>query len=313
MVRLETSCPQCGNVLTAGTTEASSCPNCGGQASAPGVVPRKIDAKVRRPGRTGLVAGLAVVAIGVAAAVCYPIVREELERARVARPVAPVAAANANAAAPNSGPSEPQDPSERCELRVFRDQPGGETIVVLSGPGKMTEFRRNRYYGRNGRLFRELVRQAVLLAVRDGLNLSVRDAVVGDPSPTGKPDQVFEVDAVSRDDKVLLLVCRGEGKNREVLLEKVVRSGPSNLGHYRLAVEALEPLTHDVLPTVLGKAGLVGKAAPKKGDDRVPDGVDFTGSAAIWPAPRAHSKNSWRKSRIATSTMPRCAWRSPTT
>ena len=78
---------------------------------------------------------------------------------------------------------------------MFSSQPGGETIVVLTEPGKMTEFRPN-YYGNRGRLFRELVRQAVLLAAREGLNLPVRDAVVGDPPPAGQPAEVIEVDAL---------------------------------------------------------------------------------------------------------------------
>ena len=44
-------------------------------------------------------------------------------------------------------------------------------------------------------------------------------------------------------------------------------SGPAqtNLGDYKMAVEALEPLSRDVLPEVLGKAGVVGKTAAKKG------------------------------------------------
>ena len=102
----------------------------------------------------------------------------------------------------------------------------------------------------------------------------MRDAVVGDPPPTGRPAEIIEVDAVSRADEVLLLVCRGDGTKREVLLENVVRPGPMNLGDYKMAVEALEPLTRDVLPEVLGKAGLAGKAAPRPGADRVPDGVE---------------------------------------
>jgi tetratricopeptide (TPR) repeat protein len=196
------------------------------------------------------------------------------------------AASNSGAAAPSSSVSAQEDPSERCELRIFRNQPGGETIIVLTAPGKMTEFRPN-YYGTTGRLFRELARQAVLVAVREELNLPVRDTVVGDPAPKGQPAEVIEINVVRREDKLSLLICRGEGEKREVLLEKVIRSGPTSVGNYKLPIEALEPLTRGALPEVLGKVGLVGKAAPKKGDDRVPDGVEERLGRMTFPEPFA--------------------------
>ena len=226
---------------------------------------------VGRAGRAAVVAVLGIAALGIAAAVAYPIVRKALEQARVpaatpvaARPVAAPVVARARVL---------EDPSERCELQVFRDNASGETTVVLGGPGKMTEFRPN-YYGSHGRLFRELVRQAVLLAARDELNVSVRDVVVGDVPPAGQAALVIEVNAPSDREKLSLLICRGEGQRREALLERVVRSGPGKLGDYRQALEALETLVRDTLPEVLRKVGVVGKAAPKKGEDRVPDMVE---------------------------------------
>ena len=270
MAHLETNCPQCGNPLEPASNGASTCAHCTWLTTAASAVAPPARGKARRPVRAALVAGLALVAIGSAAAVLYPIAREQLERGRM--PTAARVAASPTAAPRAPQVPAPEDPSDRCELRVFPVQPGGEMTVVLTEPGKMTEFRPN-FYGNRGRLFRELVRQAVLLAAREGLNLPVRDAVVGDPPPVGQPADVIEVDAVCDREKMTLLVCRGQGKTREALLEKVVRSGPDNLGDYKLAVEALEPLSRDVLPEVLRKAGVVGKTAMKKGVDRVPDDV----------------------------------------
>ena len=176
------------------------------------VLPEQRDKQPRRQGRAALVGGLAVMVIGIAAAVSYPMVREELERARMG--AATRAAKNQPAAAPAPRVTVPEDPSERCELQMFRDQPGGETIVVLTQPGKMTEFRPN-YYASHSRLTRELVRQAVLMAAREGMNLPVRDAVIGDPSPAGQPAEVIEVDAQSHGHEVYLIVCRGAGEKRE--------------------------------------------------------------------------------------------------
>ena len=71
----------------------------------------------------------------------------------------------------------------------------GEAVVALTLPGRMTEFRRG-HFGNRGRLTRELMRQAVLMTSRDGMNLTVRDASVGDPLPQGKPDLVIRVDTL---------------------------------------------------------------------------------------------------------------------
>jgi hypothetical protein len=70
--------------------------------------------------------------------------------ARSAAPAAP-------AAAKMPHPAMPEDPSERCELRVFRDQPGGERIVVVTEPGKITEFQPD-ISAKRSRLTRELMR-----------------------------------------------------------------------------------------------------------------------------------------------------------
>jgi tetratricopeptide (TPR) repeat protein len=274
MAHLETSCPHCGKPLDQSALKLSTCPHCGRPLSAAGALAAQVAARGPARGRTAVVAGLAVMAIGIAATVAFPLFQGELKRAGM---LVPAPAAPSGAAVSRVTPAAPvpvsADPSERCELRMFPGQPGGKTIVVLTAPGKMTEFRPN-FYGNRGRLFRELVRQAVLMAVRDGLNLPVRDAVVGDPPPAGAPADVIEIDALSKDDKIVLAVCHEDGKKREVLLEKIVRSGPTSLGNYRMAVEALEPLVRDMLPEVLRKAGLVAKDAPKQGDDRIPDGID---------------------------------------
>ena len=271
MTRRDTNCPQCGTPLDPDATETASCPQCGRSTSDATVLPEQRDKKTRRPGQSVLVGGLAVMVIGIAAVVSYPMLREELERARMA--AATRAAKNHPAASPAPRATGAEDPSERCELKVFRDQPGGETIVVLTEPGKMTEFRPN-YYGSRSRLTRELVRQAVLMAAREGMNLPVRDAVIGDPAPAGQPAEVIEVDAQSLGHEVHLLVRRGVGEKKEVLLEKKLRDGESNIGNYTMLAEALEPLIVDGLPAVLGKTGLAGKPAPKQGDDRLPDGVE---------------------------------------
>jgi tetratricopeptide (TPR) repeat protein len=276
MAHLEMSCPHCGKRLISAEADSSPCCDCGGEPLAATVTPARETRRVRRIGRPAFTAGAAILVIGIAAAVVYPTVRDELERARIRVPVqapAPVAVATAAAVSSPIRPVPvPGDPSERCELRIFRDQAGGAPIAVLTEPGKMTDFRPN-YYGNRGRLFRELVRQAVLMAARDVLRLPVRDAVVGDLPPAGTPAQTIEIDALSRGDQIVLAVCREDGKKREVLFEKTVRSGPTNLGDYKSPVTALERLARDELPEVLKNAGVASVPAPKQADESVPKDV----------------------------------------
>ena len=76
MVLDESSCPRCGGALVPRGDEAPSCPRCGPSGPEPSVIGQQVGVKVSRRGRTALIAGLAVVAIGIAAAVTYyPIVR----------------------------------------------------------------------------------------------------------------------------------------------------------------------------------------------------------------------------------------------
>ena len=161
MASNETNCAQGGEPLEPSATEAASSPQCGGPAVPPAPVGTS-RTSTRRLARVAIVGGLCVLVIGIATAVSYPIIRDELERARVA--TGPVGAQgrrnNAKARGVDWSESEPDDPSERCELRVYRDQPGGETIVVLTPPGKMTEFGPNENRDRS-RFVNEMVRQAV--------------------------------------------------------------------------------------------------------------------------------------------------------
>ena len=72
------------------------CRTCAGPATAASAVVPPARGKARRPVRAAPVAGLALVAIGAAAAVLYPIVREQLERGRM--PTAARVAASPTAA-----------------------------------------------------------------------------------------------------------------------------------------------------------------------------------------------------------------------
>ncbi|WP_406697455.1 hypothetical protein V5E97_01225 [Singulisphaera sp. Ch08] len=164
------------------------------------------------------------------------------------------------------------DPSERCELQVFTKQPGGETIVLLTEPGRPPRFRPG-HYGHHGRLARELARQAVLLAAREELNVTVRDASIGDPAPSGRPTAVIEVAVLCSREKVAIRLSRGQGEKREVLFERMLRDN-ERLNDYLTLGKNAEAASRDGLPEALVKAGVKKKPVPKKGDVRLPAALE---------------------------------------
>jgi hypothetical protein len=170
------------------------------------------------------------------------------------------------------GEDSPADPSERCVLEVFPGKEGQTAVVVLSGPGRMTEFRPG-YFGNHSRLNREFVRQAVLLAAREGLNLSVRDTAIGDPRPAGKPALTLELDALVPGGRQVLVLARGEGAARKVLFKKALRD-TDILSDFKTLAESGEALSKKELVDVLVKAGITRGGGPKIKDEPIPDEVE---------------------------------------
>lgn len=165
-----------------------------------------------------------------------------------------------------------EDPSERCELQVFSQPPGGESIVYLTAPGQIAGFRPG-HFGNHSRLAREIVRQAVLLAAREELNVTVRDASIGDPAPAGQPSAVVEVAALCPREKMAIRLSRVQGENREVLFERTLRDN-EKLNDYLTLTRNAEVAARDGLPEVLGKLGVKAKPVPKKGDTRLPSALE---------------------------------------
>lgn len=201
-----------------------------------------------------------------------------------------------------------EDPSERCELQVFASQPGGETTLFLTEPGKMIQFRPG-HYGNHSRLAREVVRQAVLLAAREELNVTVRDASIGDPSPQGQPLTVVEVAALCANEKTAIRLSRVQGEKRDVLFERTLRDS-ERLNDYLTLTKNAEAAARDGLPEVLTKLGVKGKAVPKKGDSRLSAELDdqllkmsflsqFAAIRQLHETIRADGSSPWRLHGLA--------------
>lgn len=268
-------CPHCGAVGVpghGGEAPDAKCPRCGrAPAGATPAKPRAV-----RAFKGAVVVGLLVVLAGAG----YTII-DSLRRADWLAPRVAAAAGAEGGGGGNAGPSAPRvvsgeespaDPSERCVLEVFPGREGQKAVVLLSGPGGMTEFRPGTF-GNHSRLNREFVRQAVLLAAREGLNLTVRDAVIGDPRPRGTPALTLELDALVPGARQILVLARGEADARKVLFEQTLRDS-ENLADFKTLAESAEAASRKELLDALVKAGVARSAGPKIKDEPLPAEVD---------------------------------------
>jgi hypothetical protein len=170
-------------------------------------------------------------------------------------------------------PASGEDPSKHSHLFIFGTEPGQATAVALSRPGKVhgiddltDDFidAHGNTIAIQGLLTREICRQAVLIAARDGLGLATRDGALGEPTPTGDPSPTLEVVAPLRFGEFAgLELRRGTGSESEVLLTyellKLDRGHQYDQIHLAKLVEAAEGLTRTRLPEVFKQVGLAGK------------------------------------------------------
>ena len=181
-------------------------------------------------------------------------------------------------AKPESSASVPKQegpvlPHHRCELLYFRNGSGGKPVAVLTAPGSVDTNDGN-FTGIHSRLAREIMRQAVLISLREELNVEVRDRVLGDPMPPGKPDLVLQVEPDCEVGFSVLRIRRPEGKNQEPLFSRVVR--PLMGGHVYWDITKLaEEVSRGELPKLLAKLGIKGTAPVQPNHpETLPDGVE---------------------------------------
>jgi hypothetical protein len=214
---------------------------------------------------TAVVGGLAVLVIGIACAVCYPIARDELERVRTARgalAAGPDAAAQTGGSAPESdrAAADGSDPGElRTRLAILRtDKADGAKMVVAlgrpSGP-KTTNVLKD---AKQATLLRELVRQALLIAARDELGLSTRDEVLEDGAFEPGESEPAELATLIGAAHTRAVIRRGEAGKSELLLKLDLGEKPRELSFSgRLAVQA-ELYSRTEFPAALRKLGASG-------------------------------------------------------
>jgi len=236
------TCPRCGS--TAG--EGGPCPACAGEAGARGTPGG------RRATRSAAVGVLAMAAI---AGSVYSVHVNWPE----AIPAAPPAA--------GASPATPGGESTRSRIAHL---PGSAGPVLALGrarepgaPPRPLE---------RGLLAREVVRQAVLIAARDGLGLATRDATLGDaPDTAGAPEVGFlcRLGVGSG-----VTIRRGGGDAAAVLLDRDLSKAFTDGAKLPGLVEGVERLAREGFPEALKQAGFAGAPARQRPGAPLPAGVD---------------------------------------
>jgi tetratricopeptide (TPR) repeat protein len=128
-------------------------------------------------------------------------------------------------------------------------------------------------------LIREIVRQAVLIAARDELGLSTRDATLRESMPAGAADSALQIDvqtAESSDKFVRFRLSLGGGDQAPPFYEKQIALTLTDpdVVDYVAFVAALEELSRTELVEALKKSGLEGKSNPLDASVKVPAGTE---------------------------------------
>ena len=252
-------CPQCGEPWATGDS-ARECPKCRRPYLASSDGPTGANPSKRR--RSVLVVLVAVTVLAAVAA-WRPLFMQWLRPTEVNLPEGFQGGNDSDRPGSVSNAEEDTGPAEPIYDKLQMVLIGDATVLALSTP---VEGANSLRVGLeiNGMLGRELVRQAVLIAARDGLGLTVRDVLVGDPLPTGKP--AGELDIVWRfamDYPPLFLKLKRGGESPKTLLNKELAPGSRVLKLPEL-IEAMEAMSRSELPEALKAGGLTDRRPKAK-------------------------------------------------
>jgi tetratricopeptide (TPR) repeat protein len=253
-------------------------PDPGGAAPAAEPPPSPLSARRRRPLRSLCLGALAIAAIVISGVVVYPIVREELARRRagtVPAAARPAVAKGGTAARPMR--DEPDPGEVRTRLAILH--PGGEgdgmhpPVVALgrpTGPNTVAILG----FTKQPTLYREIVRQGVLIAARDELGLSTRDEVLDNVPPAPGEGAPIELATVCRDFVDRAVIRRGEPGKADVLLQLDLADRSNQLNFAARLAKAVEQRSRTDFLEVLKKLGFSGTPNPVRDEGPVPAVVE---------------------------------------
>ena len=259
MARIESKCPDCG-ASPVGEGSTGTCPGCGRPTAG---------APKRRPGKRSAI--VAAAAIAIAGVVIYLNFPEDLLRAPA---LAATAVANPPAKqAVSDGPDKAEIRTPLVVARVGKEGAGravvalGRPVGPKAGPDGVGT--------RQGILLRELVRQAILIAARDGLGLATRDESLDDVAATAEGGQAAELSLLFRPGACRGVIRRvGGEKEAEAVLKVDLGTNPDGGEYASNLAEQVEGLSRKEFVAALEKLGAAGSANKVRAEGAVPEKVE---------------------------------------
>jgi hypothetical protein len=127
---------------------------------------------------------------------------------------------------------------------------------------------------KGGLLIREIARQAVLIAARDGLGLATRDSVLGEFDAAQNPPGLFHIKARARRLELHITLDRGPPAERKIVWEKTISFGEPKGMEYMTLITELEKLSRTDVVVVLKQVGFEGSHAPPPSKASVPEEIE---------------------------------------
>ena len=171
-------------------------------------------------------------------------------------------------------PDAPDPADVRTSLVVSRGgEEGGRPVVTLGRPFAPEPFEAS--YGTIQQLlYRELVRQAVLVAARDELGLATRDELLDDAKPSAEAGEAVDVLILFRQERARTLFRRGEGDEAETLLVAELGDHPDRVGYDQTLTGLAESLARTEFAGMLKQLGLKGEPNKVRAEAPAPAGVE---------------------------------------
>ena len=225
------------------------------------------------PGRKSTAAALVILTAIIAGAgvVIYQNAPDELlHPGKLLAELAPAATAPIAPA----DPSAPDRADVKSSLVVIQGE-GGRPVVALGRPRGPETF--DAIQGTIQQLlYRELIRQAVLMAARDELGLSTRDELLDDAKPSGDAGEAVEIATLFRAERGRAVFRRGDDDEAEAepLLLVDLGENPDHAGYERDLVTRAETFARVDFVGLLKGLGLKGEPNQVRATAPLPAGVE---------------------------------------
>ena len=249
--------------------------------------PSDLSLNRRRWSRPVILALVALTALGGAAWSIWLSAGDEVVRmlAEANQPARSAPAAPFVPSKPVDQPIEDDETAYWTEVAIFRAGPNRPRTVVVFRRARQAPVVNSNDGVSRGLLAREIVRQAVILAAREGFDVLVRDLAVGDPDEPGPADSTYRLGSFFQIKKQetpqhpqggRITIVDGSGPGRKVVWHRRLDCMDFEFPNYARLVSQVEVLSRTDFRTLFRDWKLAPTSAPKPPvkPEELPQGVE---------------------------------------